>query len=211
MFKNRVEAGKQLAKRLLKYKDRNVVVLAIPRGGLPIGAIVSKALSAPLDVVLTKKIGHPFHKEYAIGAVNLEDVILTDTIGIEQEYIDSAIIKIRERLKDLYLQYYKNRLPIPIEEKTVILIDDGIATGNTIMATIALLIKQKPRRIIVAVPVAPISAIRKLEKHPYVNDVICMLESNNFKAVGQFYDVFDQVTNKEAIRLLEENMITKKI
>ena len=139
------------------------------------------------------------HSEYAIGAVNLEDVILTDTVGIKQEYIDQEVDTIRTKLKELHQQYYNNRKPLNLKDKTVIIVDDGIATGNTIFATIALKSKEKPEKIIVAVPVAPSSAIRKLKNHPRVDEVICLLEPFYFKAVGQFYEVFDQVSNKDAI------------
>ncbi|MGB5666259.1 MAG: phosphoribosyltransferase family protein, partial [Maribacter sp.] len=126
MFKDRNDAGIQLAKNLLKYENQNVVVLAIPRGGLPIGSIVAKELNAPLDVALTKKIGHPYQKEYAIGAVSLENIILTDAVGVTKSYIEEETIRIRKKLKERHDQYYKNRLPQNLKDKTVIIVDDGI-------------------------------------------------------------------------------------
>jgi predicted phosphoribosyltransferase len=207
MFEDRIEAGTQLAEKLVKFKSENVVVLAIPRGALPIGAIVAKTLNAPLDVALTKKIGHPFHKEYAIGAVSLEDIILTDATGVGQAYIEEETARIRKKLLERHKQYYKHRSPENLTNKTVIIVDDGIATGNTLLATLELVSKQHPKKIVVAIPVAPSSGIRKLENNPNVDEIICLLVPYNFQAVGQFYEKFEQVSDQEAIALLEENSI----
>ena len=203
MFKDRIDAGTQMAEKLLKFKNEKVVVLAIPRGGLPIGAIVAKALNAPLDVALTKKIGHPNHKEYAIGAVSLKDMVLTDSKGVTQGYIIEETKRIRKKLQQRYDQYYNKRSPQNIEDKTVIIVDDGIATGNTLLATIELVSKQSPKKIIVAIPVAPSSALKKLESTAKVDEVICLQVPFNFQAVGQFYDEFGQVSDKEAISTLD--------
>lgn len=205
MFENRTDAGVQLAEKLLKFKDENVIILAIPRGGLPIGAIVAKALKAPLDVALTKKIGHPYHKEFAIGAASLEDIILTDAMGVTQGYINEEVARIREKLRQRYKQYYGHRSPENLKDKTVIIVDDGMATGNTILATVELVSKQKPAKILVAIPVAPGSGIRKLENNPKVDETICLSVPYNFRAVGQFYQEFEQVSDEEAIALLAKN------
>ncbi|RKN80222.1 phosphoribosyltransferase [Ulvibacterium marinum] len=204
MFKNRIDAGIQLAEKLLRFKNENVVVLAIPRGGLPIGSIVAKTLNAPLDVALTKKIGHPDHKEYAIGAISLDDVILTNAFGVPQDYLDKEIVRIRKRLGQRYEQYYVNRCPQSLKDKTVIIVDDGVATGNTILATIELVAHQKPKKIIVAIPVAPSTVIRKFETISNVTETICLRTPYDFQAVGQFYKVFGQVSDQKAIQLLEE-------
>ncbi|MCG2459986.1 phosphoribosyltransferase [Flavobacteriaceae bacterium F89] len=204
MFEDRIDAGTQLVKKLKRFKDDDAVVLAIPRGGLPIGAIVAKALNALLDVVLTKKIGHPSNKEYGIGAVSVEDIILTNTKGITQGYIEKEIVEIRKKLKEGHEQYYRNRTPQKVKGKTVIVVDDGIATGNTLLATVALIHKQRPKKIVVAVPVAPNSVISKFKSEPKINEVICIKAPHNFQAVGQFYKNFEQVSDSEAIALLEE-------
>ena len=204
MFKDRIDAGTQLAKELLKFKDEKIAVVAIPRGGLPIGAIVAKALHAPLDIALTKKIGHPNNKEYAIGALSLEEIILTNAKGVTKEYIIEETKRVREKLQQRHNQYYKKRSPQNIRNKTVIIIDDGIATGNTLLATIELISKKHPKKIIVGIPVAPNSAIKKLENTSKVDEVICLHVPYNFQAVGQFYERFDQVTDEEAIRILDE-------
>ncbi len=208
MFKDRIDAGTQLAEKLLAFKSQNVVVLAIPRGGLPLGAIVAKALNAPLDVALTKKIGHPNNKEYAIGAVSLENIILSDAIGVTKGYIEEETTRLRKKLKERHNQYYKNNEPQNIKDKTVIIIDDGIATGNTILVTIELVKMQNPNKIVVAIPVAPPSTFRKLEDAPEVDEVICLETPFNFHAVGQFYEEFNQVSDQEAIRLLEESKLS---
>tara|TARA_R110000765_G_scaffold238296_1_gene340984 strand:- start:23945 stop:24586 length:642 start_codon:yes stop_codon:yes gene_type:complete len=204
MFRDRIDAGRQLSEKLMKFKEEDVVVLAIPRGGLPLGAIVAKTLEAPLDVALTKKIGHPSNKEFAIGAVSLDDIVLTNTMGVTQGYITEETKHIREKLLKRYDEYYKKRLPQNVKNKTVIIVDDGIATGNTLLATIELVSKQRPKKIIVAIPVAPNSAIKKLENTQKIDEVICLQVPYNFQAVGQFYEDFYQVSDQEAIQILEE-------
>ena len=205
MFKNRIDAGTQLAEKLLEFKSQNVVVLAIPRGGLPLGAIVAKALNAPLDVALTKKIGHPYNKEYAIGAVSLENIILSDAISVTKGYIEEETARLRKKLKERHNQYYKKGVSQDLKDKIVIIVDDGIATGNTILVTIELVKMQNPNKIVVAIPVAPPSTVRKLEASSEVDEVICLETPYNFHAVGQFYQEFYQVSDQEAIQLLEES------
>lgn len=204
MFQDRTDAGIQLAEKLTFYKDQEVVVLAIPRGGLPLGAIVAKALNAPLDVALIKKIGHPYNKEYAIGAVSLESVITSDTANIPKRYIEEETSSIRDKLTQRYEQYYKKGKPHDLKGKVVIIVDDGIATGNTLLATVELIHNQKPKAIVVAIPVSPPSSLKKLEDSPFVNEVICLETPYNFMAVGQFYEEFDAVSDEEAIKILQE-------
>ncbi|BFP41715.1 phosphoribosyltransferase [Flavobacteriaceae bacterium GF1] len=207
MFKNRVDAGRQLAYALDGFKDDDAVVLAIPRGGLPLGGIVAKALDAPLNVILTKKIGHPYNREYAIGAVGLEGSVINKTIGVTKSYIDNETARIREKLKKQHDKYYKDRSPENLKNKTVLVIDDGMATGNTILVTVELVKKQGPKKIIVAIPVAPKAAIEKLEASPHVSEVICLITPKYFRAVGQFYDQFGQVSDEVAMQLVEESYV----
>jgi predicted phosphoribosyltransferase len=204
MYVDRKDAGRQLANALMEFKDKEVVVLAIPRGGLPLGAIVSEQLNAFLEVALSKKIGHPYNKEYAIGAVSLHHDILTDATGVTEGYIEEEKARIRKNLKQRHRQYYQNRNPKSLEGRTVIIIDDGIATGNTVLVTVALAHRQKAKKIIVAVPVGPESAIRTLRDAPFIDEVICLKTPNNFRAVGQYYDSFPQVSDQEAIQYLQE-------
>jgi predicted phosphoribosyltransferase len=205
LFENRTDAGKQLSEPLKEFRGQDIVVLAIPRGGLPVGAEVAKALKAPMDVVLTKKIGHPYQREYAIGAVSLESVIVSDPGTIPRAYIEEETARIREVLQKRQDQYYKNRRPLSLKDKVVIVVDDGIATGNTLRATVQLVAKQIPSKIIVAIPVAPSQAVHMLEALPEVDRVICLATPMNFQAVGQFYLHFYQVSDEEAIRILEES------
>ncbi|NER16798.1 phosphoribosyltransferase [Spongiivirga citrea] len=205
MFKDRTDAGRQLAKKLINYKNKDVVVVAIPRGGLPLGAIVAEELNAPLDVVLTKKIGHPLNKEFAIGAVSLQNKYITDSSDAALSYIKEETRRVREVLRQRQDQYYKNLTPKVLTNKIVIVVDDGIATGNTILATVALIEEQEPSKTIVAIPVASRSAIEKIYNSPYIDEVVCLRIPQHFRAVGQFYKKFNPVLDKRAIRILEES------
>tara|TARA_R110002049_G_scaffold78656_4_gene200026 strand:+ start:5762 stop:6388 length:627 start_codon:yes stop_codon:yes gene_type:complete len=205
MFKDRIDAGLQLAKKLNSYKDKkHVVVLAIPRGGLPLGAIVAKSLNAKLDVALSKKIGHPFNKEFAIGAVSLNNIIMDDNTEISIGYIEKETKRLREKLQKRHNQYFKNRSPLNLKDKIVIIIDDGIATGNTIRVTAQLIYEQKPVKIVIGIPVAPKLTVQKLRATSYIDEVVCLETPFNFQAVGQFYMNFDQVSDEEAIKILDE-------
>lgn len=204
MFTNRIDAGHRLAKKLLKYKGEDILVLGIPRGGLPVAAICAKYLQAPLNVALSKKIGHPFNKEYAIGAVGLENAIIDYNEVTPPGYLAKETEHLREILRSRYRQYYRNVPVRDINNKTVIIIDDGIATGNTMALTVELVNKQKPNSIIVAVPVAPAGTIRMLRNKEEIREVICLEMPANFGAVGQFYEDFEAVTDSEAINILEK-------
>jgi predicted phosphoribosyltransferase len=203
MFKDRTDAGKQLAQKLPNYKNKEAVVVAIPRGGLPLGAIIADAINAPLDVVLTKKIGHPLNKEYAIGAVSLEHKFITESVDVSLSYIDEEIRRIRELLRQRQDQYYKNTTPKELKNKIVIIVDDGLATGSTMLATITLIKDKEPLKIVVAVPVASSSAFEKINNSPFVDEVVCLRIPKNFKAVGQYYMEFYAVMDTTAIQILE--------
>ena len=206
MFKDRTDAGLLLVKKLSNYhNNKDAVVVTIPRGGIPLGYVISKGLHLPLELVLSKKIGHPLHKEFAIGAVTLTDRILSDAANdISRMYIEEETIRIRTILKERQDGYYDTRKPISFKNKIVIVVDDGVATGNTLMSSIKLIEKQKPSQIIVALPVGPPSVIEKIKNIPYVNDTICLLVPENFRAVGQFYKNFDPIKDNEVVTLLEK-------
>ncbi len=205
MFTDREEAGKLLANKLRNYKDdKEVVIVAIPRGGVPVAVEIAKTLNVPLEIVFSKKIGHPFNKEYAIGAVTLENSILSDVAKeISPVYIYDETEHVRALLKQRHHLYYGEKKPMPLKDKIIILVDDGIATGNTMISCIQLLRLQKPSKIIVALPVAPNSALRKIREMPEVNEVICLLAPVDFQAVGQFYEEFDQVNDNEVVEILK--------
>lgn len=204
MFKNRTEAGKLLAKRLSAYKGKKAVILAIPRGGLPIGAIIARELELPLEVVFIKKLGHPLNSEYAIGAVSPTNIILDKQAGdISMEYIEKETQRLRSLLAQRQRQFYKNRKPLKIKNRIAIIVDDGIATGNTILATAQLVYEESPSKIIVASPVAPLSTVLKISSSSYIDEVICLQQPSDFNGVGQFYEDFEQVGDEEAIQLFE--------
>lgn len=209
MYRDRNEAGNLLALKLEKYNKTDAVVLAIPRGGIPLGFIVSEKLNLPLEVVLSKKIGHPLHKEYAIGAVTLKSSILSEAAtDISPLYIEEETKNIRSLLKKRYKDYYGNRKPLKLKGKILIIVDDGIATGNTMLSIIKMLHDEKPQKIVVAIPVAPHDSIKKLQASSYVDEVICPLVPDYFQAVGQFYQDFDQVEDKEVKQLLNKALKT---
>jgi len=209
MFFDRIHAGELLAAELKKYKNDPGVVLAVPRGGVPIAYMVAKKLDWPLDLLLTKKIGHPLNGEYAIGSVSLTDRLITPHEGVSQAYIDRETEKIRLRLREMYKKFMGDKEPVSIKNKTVIVIDDGMATGNTLMSTINMLRQGGPDKIIVAVPVASSSAYQKISN--VVDEIICLLVPEYFAGVGAFYENFEQVTDDEVLYYLDKMKALKKI
>jgi predicted phosphoribosyltransferase len=206
MFANREEAGYLLANKLITFKDReDVITVAIPRGGVPIGYIIAKTLKTPLEMVLSKKIGHPYNSEFAIGAVTLKNRILSDAANeVSMTYIDNETEHIRDILKQRHKWYYGNSFPISLENKIIILVDDGTATGNTIISCIQLIEQDRPSKLIVALPVAPQTALNKINKLISIKDIICLNTPDNFLSVGQFYKNFTQVNDEEVIKLFKE-------
>jgi len=203
LFKDRTEAGLLLSEKLKKYQDSNSVVIAIPRGGVPIGLEIAQRLHLPLDIVLSKKIGHPSNKEFAIGAVSLDSVIVDERPDVPKEYIEKETIRLRELLREKYHLYRVNREPIVITDKNVIIVDDGIATGNTLLLSIAMLRKKNPAKIIVAVPVLPYDTLNTFEQN--TDELIYLIASKNFKGVGSFYEKFYQVEDYEVIQMLSDS------
>src|SRR3990167_6137515 len=207
VFEDRFHAAKILADALENYKDsKDTVILAIPRGALEIGATLSKILGLPLDVVLTKKISAPGNPEFAIGAINREgDLVFRDEEfkGPEwQNYISEQVELLKDKLDKRFLQYHPDGKALNIKNKTVIVVDDGVATGNTLISALELIRKREPKKIIVALPVGPSDTIERLKK--YADELICLYEPEMFRAVGQFYKNFDQVDDQEALKLFNE-------
>jgi predicted phosphoribosyltransferase len=207
MFIDRFDAGEQLAEKLIKFRNVPGVVLAVPRGGVPVGFIIARQLGLPIDLILTKKIGHPLNKEFAIGAANLTDHFIVERDDISPEYIEQELIRIRMNLKDMYKRYMGEMPPQNLEGKTVIVVDDGIATGNTILGTVNLLRKSKPAKIVVAAPVASLSAVEKLKKE--IDEVVVVLIPEYFSGVGAFYENFDQVEDDEVMWCLDRMTLDK--
>ncbi|MBC5775573.1 phosphoribosyltransferase [Pontibacter sp. KCTC 32443] len=202
MIRNREEAAEMLADRLEKYKGKDGVVLAIPRGGVPVAAPIAMRLGMPLEVTLIKKIGHPANPEYAIGSVGLDSKTIDPSIEVPREYVEAEAERIREGLRQKYKLFMGDRKPATLQNKVVIIVDDGIATGKTLVATIELVKRQHPAKVVVAVPVAPPSAVERISN--MVDEVVCLLEPPFFQAVGQFYAEFGQTTDEEVIALLHQ-------
>jgi predicted phosphoribosyltransferase len=208
MFRDRIEAGQLLAAKLKKYKNDNGIVLAVPRGGVPLAYVVAKELDFPVEVILTKKIGHPLNKEYAIGAASLTDYFIIPHVNVTEEYIEQELQAIRTRLKTMYKKFMGDKEPENLEGKTVIVIDDGIATGNTIMATVNLLRKSRAGKIVIGVPVASQSAVQKLSKE--VDEVVAVMIPEEFYGVGAFYKNFSEVSDDEVLFYLDKLNKEKK-
>lgn len=202
MFRDRIEAGALLAPKLKKYKNDPGIVLAIPRGGIPVAYAVVRELGFPLEVILTKKIGHPTNSEYAIGAASLNDYFIVPHEGVTDEYINKELQRIRSRLKEMYIKFMGDKEPENLAGKTVIVIDDGIATGNTLMGTINVLRKSKPGKIVIGVPVASKSAVLKLARE--VDEVVAVTIPDEFYGVGASYDNFDEVSDEEVLFYLDK-------
>lgn len=202
IFKDRFTAGKLLSKELSHYKNnKNAVILAIPRGGLQVGYSIAKELNLKLGIILTKKIGYPGNPEYAIGAVSLTSKIVEEQ-GISKDYIQNEIKNIRNALKERYKKYLGKSKPQSLKNKIVILTDDGIATGKTMLLTIKLIKEQKPKKIIIAIPVGPTDNAELLKRE--ADEIICLYTPENFFAIGEFYENFEQVSDEEAISLVKE-------
>ncbi|MGZ8511184.1 MAG: phosphoribosyltransferase [Chitinophagaceae bacterium] len=202
MFRDRIDAGMLLAAKLARYKNDPGVVLAVPRGGVPVAYVVARELGFPIEVILTKKIGHPMNKEYAIGAASLTDYFILPHENVTEEYIEQELERVRSRLKEMYTRFMGDEEPQELEGKTVIIIDDGIATGNTIMGTVNVLRKSNPGKIVIGVPVASKTAIKKLSKE--VDDVVAVVVPDEFYGVGAFYEDFEQVSDEEVIFYLDK-------
>jgi putative phosphoribosyl transferase len=207
VFANRTEAGRLLARELLALKLVEPVVLALPRGGVPVAAEVAALLHAPLDLLLVRKIGAPAHRELAVAAIaegpSREPVIDRETLemtGTTQAYIDreaKAELKEIARRRSTYLH---DRKRVPIEGRTALVVDDGIATGTTVRAALRSLRSRKPARLVLAVPVAPPEVVAALRSE--VDDLVCLSQPAFFSAVGLHYADFRQVSDDEVIAIM---------
>lgn len=205
MFQDRNSAANMLAKKLKAYQGKHVLVLAIPRGAVPMGKIIADELDGEFDVVLVRKLRAPDYPELAIGSVDESGwTYIADhaaSVGADSIYIEeekqrqSAIIRARRA------QYTPVRPPIDPAGRIVIVVDDGLATGATMISALHGLRNQKPARLICAVPVAPPDTLRKI--HPLADEVVCLEAPENFRAVGQFYADFPQIEDDEVIAVLQ--------
>ncbi|MBD2137189.1 phosphoribosyltransferase [Anabaena sp. FACHB-1237] len=210
-FRDRTQAGQILAQEVQQYihkaniNHQNILVLALPRGGVPVAFPVAKTLDVPLDICIVRKLGVPGHKELAMGAIAAHGVIILnhdviETLAISQETIDLVAAEELQELSRRDHAYRGDKPPINVHQKTVILIDDGIATGSTIRAAITILKQQQPDKIIIATPIAPPDVCQQLQLE--VDDVICLQTPEPMSAIGLWYDDFTQTTDDQVRELL---------
>lgn len=205
-FKDRKHAGQVLAQRLEHYRDQpDVVILALPRGGVPVAFEVAQALHAPLDVFIVRKLGFPGHEEFAMGAIATGGVRVMnpDAMGLQvsQATVEEVTARERTELERRERLYRGDRPPAVIEGRIVILVDDGLATGATMRAASIAVKQQKPKRVVVAVPVAAPETCDDFRTE--VDEVICAVTPEPFRAVALWYEDFNQTTDEEVHALLE--------
>lgn len=206
-FRNRTEAGQQLAKRLAKYANcPDVLVLALPRGGVPVGYEVAQALHAPLDVFVVRKLGVPGHEELAMGAIASGGVRVlngevVESLLIPDDVIDAVAARELRELERRERAYRDDRPAPDVQGRTVILVDDGIATGSTMKAAIEALRQLEAGCILVAVPTAALSTVREMRRD--VDELVAVMTPADFSGVGQWYEDFSQTTDEEVRDLLE--------
>jgi putative phosphoribosyl transferase len=208
MFKDRKDAGMRLAGELAEFgEQKNVLVLALPRGGVVTGFEIARHIKAALDVLIVRKIGHPWQPELAAGAVSEtgtivynEDVV--SSAGVTKEYLHAEVVKQKEEIARRIQLYRGGKQIAQLTGKTVILVDDGIATGATMKAAVATLKKEKIGKLIVAVPVAPPSTAAELRR--MVDAFVCLEIPEEFMSVGSYYEDFVQVTDLDVVKLLED-------
>lgn len=205
-FADRVDAGKRLVSALKGLVDKDAVVLAIPRGGVVVGYEVAKALGLPLDVIIPRKIGAPSNPELAIGAMTEDGTVLVDNRLVERLGVSEAYIQQESEGQKLEIQrrlnLYRGDIPYPnLENRDVIIVDDGIATGSTMKAALASVRNRRAKTIIIAIPVGPPSTIKELGKT--ADHVVCLYTPEPFYAIGQFYENFSQTQDEEVTKLLK--------
>lgn len=206
MFRNRTEAGQKLASKLRAYYGQpDILVLALPRGGVPVGYELCTVLHAPLDVFVVRKLGVPWNPELAMGAVATGGVRVLDeetvrSLAIPSEEVGRISAEEARELERREAAYRGKHAPLPIAGKRVILVDDGIATGSTMRAAVAALRRHQPRQIVIAVPVAPRATCAMLRK--IADEVVCLIEAEDFFAIGQWYEDFSQLTDEDVQNML---------
>lgn len=216
VYPNREEAGRRLASALSSFKGGEVVVIGIPRGGLPVAREVADALGAPLDIIVVRKLGAPGQPELGIGAVVDGDhprVIFNqgviEQLGVSEEYLQGEIAKQLKEIKRRETEYRGGRPPVALGGKTVIVVDDGIATGSSVRAALRGLRRARPRRLVLAVPVAPPETCEALRGD--ADEIICLETPEDFFAVGQFYRDFHQVSDEEVRNILAAKRATESV
>jgi len=204
-FRDREDAGRRLAERLARYRDEDLVVLALPRGGVPVGYEVARALKAPLDVFIARKLGAPNQPELGIGAVAQDGTLVLndhiEEIGVSEEYVRRIAAEEMEEARRRLKLFRADRPEPEVRERTTILVDDGIATGVTTWAAIEALRRRGPRRLVLAVPVCAAQPAESLRQE--VDELICLEAPSDLMAIGLWYRHFEQTSDEEVIELLE--------
>lgn len=203
-FQDRADAGRQLAARLVDFRGQDVVVLGLPRGGVPVAAEVAAALSAPLDVIVVRKLGVPFQPELAMGAIGEQGVRVLDhdlieRFGLSPAHVEAVERKERAILEDRVRLFRSGVERTNLVGRTAIVVDDGIATGATASAACVVARDLGAARVVVAAPVGAPDSVRRMRG---ADEVICLLQPRGFQAVGEFYRIFDQTTDAEVVDLL---------
>ena len=212
IFKDQISAGELLAKELEKYKNKKAIVLAVPRGGVASGFGLAKKLNLPLEVIVTRKIGAPDNPELAIGSIGetkgslwLNKELITQ-LGVSDEYLQSEIKIQKLEIKRREKVYRQGREPFDLKNKIVILVDDGIATGATMITAVREVKNMEPERVVVAIPVAPPETVEELKKE--ADEVVCLSQPKLFFAVGQWYQNFKQYSDEEVIKFIKDAQAT---
>jgi putative phosphoribosyl transferase len=200
LFANREEAAKLLLPKLEKWRHTDAIVLAIPRGGVPLGYILSQHFHWPMDLIMVKKIGMPGQAELAIGAVSPEGEVIDPRYSVNREYLSEEIQRIRLQLDMRYQALSGRKRNMSLMNKTVVLVDDGIATGNTMIAAIQLARKKGAQVVVIATPVASDDAYQAMKQ--LADAIICLTHPSSFMAVGQYYTDFGQVEDEEVLRYM---------
>jgi putative phosphoribosyl transferase len=205
IYENRSDAGKRLARELLNYRRDDPIILALPRGGVVVGAEIALALDAPLDLILVRKLGVPWQPELAMGAVvdgayvvRNEDIL--GQIDLPEEEFREICERELEEIERRRKLYLKDRSRAELEDRAVIVVDDGIATGATARTALRAVRSRMPRRVVLAVPVAPTSTLEELSGE--ADDIVCLQSHEPFYAIGAFYEDFHQISDREVIEIL---------
>jgi predicted phosphoribosyltransferase len=207
-FKDRNQAGQLLARQLAPYAhDPDAIVLALPRGGVPVGYAIAQRLGIALDIIIVRKLGMPRHEEFAIGAVGSGGVRVLQPgvpglMGVTRQEVDAITARELAELQRREQAYRGGRAPLDLAGRVTILVDDGIATGSTMLAAIEVARRMRPRVLVLAIPVAPPDTVRTLEL--LVDELVCLATPLLFRSVGQWYDVFDQTSDEEVQALLAD-------
>ena len=205
-FKDRIHAGQLLAQALAKYRSQDAVIYALPRGGVVLAEVIAKALNLPLSLIVVRKIGHPLNPEYAVCALSEQSGLICnepELASIEKDWLETAVAQELQEIKRRSKLYLGNKPPIVAKGKIAIIVDDGIATGLTMMAAIAEIKRQHPKKIVVAVPIAARQSVKEIE--PMVDKFVALeVPAQYLGSVGSYYEYFPQVRDGEVVNIIRQ-------